>query len=261
MIYQEGWRHELKFRLPVSIIPRLREAFMPFVEHDAFCAKRPKNRYTVRSIYYDSNGLDFFFEKKDGLEVRKKLRVRTYDSPGDHDHAFIEIKRKHGRYGFKDRLKMPLDTVAELLDTNNDDWESVVTGLSKKRILSRMREMSKRMDLKPQVLVTYDREALLGLDNSRNRVTFDCNIRALDNPTLEDIYSEDMTSVINEEFVLELKFDEWMPSWMGCIIRDFALTVGNYSKYCNGVEACWQEIDLERLAALEIPNKSRSAHG
>lgn len=263
--YSEGWRHELKFLLPTGFIPGLRDAFAPYVALDAYCRERDDRKYTVRSIYYDSLDLDFFFEKIDGFEVRKKLRIRTYDAPGDHDIAFIEIKRKHGRYGFKDRLKLPLDHIPGVLDLDNQNWQSMVPSYGSQRVLRRMRELSTKMNLQPTLLVTYDREAMVGLENTRHRVTFDCNLRSLKNPLLGDIFTEKMTPVITDLFVLELKFDEWMPDWMGQIIKDFDLTVGSYSKYCHGIEACWDFADLLDSAALKKSNrqnlKQKAAHG
>jgi SPX domain protein involved in polyphosphate accumulation len=263
--YSEGWRHELKFLLPASLIPALRDAFAPHVALDSYCGMRSDRMYTVRSIYYDSSDLDFFFEKVDGYEVRKKLRVRTYDSPGDHDGAFIEVKRKHGHYGYKDRLKLPLGHISGVLDLGNNQWRRSVPVYGHQRILGRMRELSTKMDLNPTLLATYDREAMLGVKNSRHRVTFDCNLRSRKAPALGDIYSEDLTRIFQDEFVMELKFDEWMPEWMGLIIADFGLTVGSYSKYCHGIEACWDYADLRHSASLKKSIKpemnQKAAHG
>lgn len=263
--YSDGWRHELKFVLPTSFMPRLRDAFAPHVALDFFCRSRSGQNYTVRSIYFDSLELDFFFEKMDGFDVRKKLRVRTYDAPGDHENAFIEIKRKHGRYGFKDRLKVPLGNVYDVLDLDYEDWQAMVPSYGNQRILGRMRNLSAKKNLQPTLLVTYDREAMVGVDNSRHRVTFDCNMRALKNPTLDDIFSEELVPVFKDEFVLELKFDEWMPDWMGRVIKDFDLTVGSYSKYCHGIEACWDTAELRDSATLRMPNihqsQQKAAHG
>ncbi len=145
--YSDGWRHELKFVLPTSFMPRLRDAFAPHVALDFFCRSRSGQNYTVRSIYFDSLELDFFFEKMDGFDVRKKLRVRTYDAPGDHENAFIEIKRKHGRYGFKDRLKVPLGNVYDVLDLDYEDWQAMVPSYGNQRILGRMRNLSAKKNL------------------------------------------------------------------------------------------------------------------
>ena len=39
------------------------------------------------------------------VETRKKLRVRTYNTPERHSPVYLEIKRKFGRKGLKERLQ------------------------------------------------------------------------------------------------------------------------------------------------------------
>jgi len=52
---------------------------------------------------------------------------------------------------------------------------------------------------------------------------------------------------------------------MGRVISDFDLTVGSYSKYCHGIEACWDGADLKDFATLKAGNflnlKQKAAHG
>ncbi|MHA1916493.1 MAG: VTC domain-containing protein, partial [Promethearchaeota archaeon] len=52
--------------------------------------------YEVRSLYFDSNFHHSFLEKRDGVAIRKKLRIRYYPNfAGDNqEFAFIEVKKK-----------------------------------------------------------------------------------------------------------------------------------------------------------------------
>ncbi len=52
--------------------------------------------YQVRSLYFDSLSNRDFQEKEDGLELRRKFRLRVY-SP-DADFALFEMKQKQGPY-------------------------------------------------------------------------------------------------------------------------------------------------------------------
>lgn len=52
--------------------------------------------YPVRSLYFDSLYNRDFQEKEDGIELRRKLRLRVY-SPYS-DFALFEMKQKQGPY-------------------------------------------------------------------------------------------------------------------------------------------------------------------
>lgn len=230
-------RYELKYHIPRSLIPAIRKLTEPYVEHDSYCEDMPDNLYTVRSIYFDSEELDFYFQKLDSVRVRKKLRVRTYNLPRDRASAFLEIKRKFGRLGRKERLMMDLDQVGEAL--NGKDPRETLPRLSdpERRMLDRFRFNLKVSRLNPVVLVVYEREAFQGRDNERWRMTLDQNIRSRATPVMDQIFEEQgLVTFEDRMFVLELKFDNFMPQWMTKLIRLFNLRPQSYSKYVRGID-------------------------
>ncbi len=239
IIAPEGaFRYELKYALPLSFMEEVRTITRPYVQHDRHCAEMPNEHYTVRSVYYDTDDLLFYFEKMDSVRIRKKLRVRTYNGPEDMAPAFLEIKRKYGRRGFKERVRLPITDIDNAL--NSKDAAEIVAGRSfkERKALDRFRFNMRTRHLRPVVLVTYEREAFVGRDNERVRVTFDQNIRSLINPTLEQIFEDVGLRVFEDElFVLELKFDGMMPRWMTQLIRLLNLRSHPYSKYCHGIDA------------------------
>jgi hypothetical protein len=237
-------RHELKFLLPRTCMDELRPEVRRHTVLDPFCTRIPGSRYVVRSIYLDTADFEFYFEKIDGVKVRKKLRIRTYDSPEPGGPAFIEIKRKMGRCGLKERLQLPLARVDHALNGKNPDRVLPDPTFRNRKVLGKIRYLMHVKDLRPVVLVTYEREAYVGSDDARQRVTFDSNIRSLVNPTLEQIGEEcGLKQFEDTHFVLELKYDGSMPGWMVRLIRDFDLERGPYSKYCNGLDA-WHAVAI-----------------
>ena len=232
----EFHRYELKFRLPVELIPDIKRCVLPYVTPDPHAAHKPDHTYTVRSIYYDSDDLIFYHEKLDSVKVRKKLRIRGYNRPEDEAPIFFEIKRKYGRRGYKERLSMP---IGQLLPALNGVDEAIadLPFLSRK-VIERFRYNILRKKLSPVVLVTYEREPLIGIDDLRLRVTFDQNIRSLIDPRLDQLFDEkNLRQFEDRHFVLELKFDDLMPRWMAELMRDFDLRSHSYSKYCHGIDA------------------------
>lgn len=231
-------RYEFKYRISRTLIPDIRAYIEPYVEHDPHCADLPGHQYTVRSIYFDSQDLDFYFDKLDSVRVRKKLRVRTYNLADDGAPAFLEIKRKIGRRGLKERLMLDLSQVDPVL--NGGEPEEVLPDLPflDRKVLDKFRFNLITREMNPVVLVVYEREAMIGRENERCRVTFDQDIRSLVNPRLEQIFEEDALRPFEEAFfVLEMKFDERMPRWMTRLVRLLDLRAQSYSKYVHGIDA------------------------
>jgi len=250
----DGMRHELKFYLPISMIDQIRPLIDGHVQHDPYCAKQPNQNYTVRSIYYDSVDLHFYHEKIDSVKTRRKLRVRTYNTHNSDSIAFVEIKRKFGRVGCKDRLMLPLGKVDHAM--NGVKPEEVLgenPSFGDRSVLGKIRFLLNMKRLHPVVLVTYDREAFVGRRDTTVRVTFDRNIRSLLNPTMEQMFEEEsLIQFEDHQFVLELKFDEAMPTWMAALIRKLNLSSESYSKYCTGIDVWLQNPNNEAGAAKAL---------
>ncbi len=188
------------------------------------------------------------------MKTRRKLRVRTYNTHQTDSIAFVEIKRKFGRVGYKDRLMLPLEKVDHAM---NGVKPEVALGnnpsFSDRSVLGKIRYLLNMKRLHPVVLVTYEREAFIGQRDPTARVTFDCNIRSLLNPTMKQLFDEEsLVQFEDHQFVLELKFNEAMPTWMAFLIRKLNLSSESYSKYCTGIDAWLQNPDNEAAVAKAL---------
>ena len=92
------YRKEYKYLVPNDLLPDLRRALKPFLSLDDFAMQRDKKEYTVRSIYYDTKTLEFYFEKIEGYKIRKKIRIRGYNQLLGEKVVFLEIKRKYENF-------------------------------------------------------------------------------------------------------------------------------------------------------------------
>jgi SPX domain protein involved in polyphosphate accumulation len=230
-------RKEFKYYVPWERQDALRERFLMHMEYDPFCVNRKDHMYSVRSIYFDTPGLLFYYEKIDGLKLRKKLRVRSYDKPGDHDVAFLEIKRKIKNIIMKERAGVPIGQAPNLLNGARLNLLREKPSIPEKAALSKFIFLVKRLNLNPTVLITYEREAFVGVDDENLRVTFDCNVRSYPNPDFDDLFrEEDLREISPPWFVLEIKFYGVMPLWTRELVRDFGLRKQAISKYCNGLD-------------------------
>ncbi len=231
-------RKEYKYYVDYRHLESLRRRFLTNMEYDPFCRDLESKCYTVRSIYLDTRNLLFYYEKKNGIKIRKKLRIRTYNE-GSHDStAFLEIKRKNQQRVFKERSKIWLAEAPNLLNGARLELVEDQPEYREKLALDRFIYLTKRLKLEPQSLIAYEREAFVGLDDPTLRVTFDLNVRSYLQPDPTEIFREDdLKHMESSRFILEIKFTGRMPFWVRCIIRDFKLRIQSISKYCNGLDA------------------------
>jgi len=256
MFYFE--RREYKYHIGYEKLSALRKSFLPFMRHDAFCAERSDQQYTVRSIYFDTHNLQFYNEKKMGIKIRKKLHIRVYDFPAKCHQAFLEIKNKREDTIFKERASIPGEHLAYfahnphlLLKDNNGSANGG-------KAIEKFIYFLYRLSLEPLVLVVYEREALTGLDDPSLRVTFDLNVRSYANPLVEEIFrEEDLIEIDDKEFILEIKTYGKLPLWVRNIVRDYNLRLEAISKYCDGVDAGRRH--YKRLSSVQAVNGFRES--
>ena len=66
----------------------------------------------IRSLYFDTPDDQDFQDKVDGLELRRKLRLRTYSPQSD--FAMLEMKQKQGPYQRKRSLRLAREDAQRL---------------------------------------------------------------------------------------------------------------------------------------------------
>ncbi len=69
--------------------------------------------YVIRSLYFDTPDDEDFNNKVDGLELRRKIRLRTYSPQSD--FAMLEMKQKEGPYQRKRSLRLGREEAERLM--------------------------------------------------------------------------------------------------------------------------------------------------
>jgi hypothetical protein len=231
-------KYEFKYIVPVSKLDDLRESIRPFVELDPYAAIMPGGQYTVRSIYYDTANFDYFFEKIDGYKIRKKIRIRGDNTPEGSDMVFMEIKRKFKEPIEKDRERLTFEVMKRLMAGEGSEAygeqaeDHGVNGAGK--FLYHVY----RNNLKPVVLVVYEREAYHDRFLKEGRVTIDKNLRSIAYPSLDDLYSEEkIKPALKDKFIFEVKFKDTFPSWLRPITGRLGMVKRSASKYVFCVDS------------------------
>ncbi len=235
---QKG-RNEIKYFIEPAMVQALLDYSRAHIIHDEYALKMPDFRYTVRSLYYDSPNLDFYWEKIDGLKVRRKLRIRTYNTRDENSVAFLEIKRRYGTAVVKERAKYSFDEIARLMSSPEHIWLSYQESTDGSLVLGKWIDNIIRWNLEPTMLVVYEREAYVGRfkDENNTRLTIDYDVRVRVTDSVDHMFAEEnLTHVVSNLCILELKYNQFMPKWMRGLVQEFGLTQRSISKYCMGID-------------------------
>ena len=127
-------------------------------------------RYTVTSLYFENPEQEIYFETKNKLKYRQKLRLRVYDDTDINGTAFFEVKQKHNKVVNKRRLVMPL---AEAYRYLKSDKERNLTSYETLNIqvLREIDHFRKLYNLQSEMIVSYDRHAFHGVTDAELRIT------------------------------------------------------------------------------------------
>ena len=232
-------RRELKYLVREADRERLVRRLAPYIRPDphATVVKDGTLGYTVRSIYLDTPGLRDWAEKESGDEIRRKLRIRSYDTPGS-GPTVLEIKRKENSAVWKDRAPMTAQQAVTLLkgaSPSDLDLKEKVR-IPAERFLYRLRAERRQ----PVLLVTYWREPNVGRLDPSLRVTLDRRLRVAAFPSLGPdligLFSERLRPVMPGSFILEVKYNRDHPSWMRAIVAEFSIRQQALSKYGMGLQ-------------------------
>ena len=188
----------------------------------------------VFNLYFDTDGYDFIIQSIDQPVFKGKLRARSY---GGYDRVFLEIKTKlrdkdDQNPGFKRRVMITNDDFSELISKKTTAVELASRKIETKHDLQIAKEIDyliKKFDLKPKILVMYDRESYKGED--RLRLTFDENLSYRDHDLGflkqkdDKIYFKDKRKII-----LEIKAHGVLPLWLVKALSENRIYPQRFSK-------------------------------
>ena len=181
--------------------------------------------YMIRSLYFDTPDEQDFNDKVDGLELRRKIRLRNYDP--DSDFAMLEMKQKEGQYQRKRSLKVKKEDALKLcsgdyspLKAYDDPFAAECYGLMNLRCY------------RPKAIVEYKRYAFIARENNI-RITLDSGISATE--SCFDIFSKKLPLYpVTDPFllVLEVKYNGFLLSYIKDMLNRVERSELSVSKYC-----------------------------
>ncbi|MDO5377821.1 MAG: polyphosphate polymerase domain-containing protein [Clostridia bacterium] len=215
-------RHELKYLITPAELTVLRGVLKPVMQLDPNGDER--NEYHIRSLYFDTINDDFFQEKVSGVGNRKKYRIRIYNFS---DRVIkLECKSKYGDLISKQSVSIPRDLAEQLIAGDPEGLQRMRHPL----FHDVFREMRTRL-MRPAVIVDYVREAYIH-PAEEVRITFDKQLRTGLYAT--DIFDRSLPTypVFDDPCeVLEVKYDEFLPTYLQAILSGITAQRSAVSKY------------------------------
>ncbi len=220
----EVLRKEKKFLITLDEYYRIKNKLEKILKLDS---NSNGDGYIVRSLYFDTID-DADYENKDqGLEMRRKIRLRNYGA--NSDFAVLEIKQKQGEFQKKRSLKLSKEDAFQMINGNY----SVLLKYNE----SFAYECYCLMNMycyKPKAVIEYKRKAFVVKEN-KIRITFDHNIRATESNF--NIFDESLNQnlMMNTFFVvLEVKYNGFLLSYIKDLLNECSKSELSVSKYCLG---------------------------
>lgn len=182
--------------------------------------------YLIKSVYFDSLYDRDYYEKDSGLEMRKKIRLRTYgkDSP-----IKLEWKQKQGTKQRKLSLMIRRAHAEEIL---KGDYRCLLEyeGELPKQFYATMTEQV----YLPRCMVQYQRLAYM-LPTNDIRITLDSSISSQEGNM--NLWDENLSvypvSPVGKT-VLEVKYNHFLLDYVKTALSGYELTETANSKYTAG---------------------------
>ena len=231
------YRYEFKYILNKKISNQIEKEARNFMIYDGHVKKELNNKYFVRSLYFENNFASNFYEKVDGMKIRRKYRLRTYSNFFDPKvPIFFEVKGRISERTYKKRINIK-NKYLNLFLSQSQNFNLLNLYPNNEMIINFIFD-SFRKNLKPLILVDYKRRPYINKFGLYFRLTFDTNL--LSSKT-NNLFSNDKYSSWLEckagYTILEVKFDRSIPAWFHRVIQCYNLKRRSVSKFVLGMSS------------------------
>ena len=215
------FRNEQKYLLSKKDAIILQVRLEGLLEKDEHLGDR--DSYLIRSIYFDDPYDGCLREKIDGVDDRKKWRIRSYDC----DDSVIHLECKEKLHGMtrkestaitRSQLEEVLSRIPQVTGDTDPLWNQFAL-----KILTE--------GYRPVTIVQYIRTPLVW-QPSNVRITFDTGLASSED--FEGFFDEDLPvrSIMPEGMdLLEVKFDTLLPDHLRHAMNLKNMAVTSFSKY------------------------------
>ena len=220
MVADMDYRHEWKHEIGTSDLIAIRQRMRAIAKPDTHALD---GTYRIRSLYFDNLADRALREKIDGVNCREKFRIRYYNK----DQSFIRLEKKNKWNGLGNKQSTTLSAEeAQAIVDGDLDWMMD----SDRPLLQELYTKMTVQGLRPKTIVDYTREPFVYAPGNV-RVTLDYNIRTGLGCT--DFLNPNCVTIPagNAPIILEVKWDEYLPSVIRDAIQLNSVRTTAFSKY------------------------------
>lgn len=181
--------------------------------------------YTIRSLYFDTPDDQDFQDKIDGLELRRKIRLRTYSPQSD--FAMLEMKQKEGPYQRKRSIRLNRADAERLC---RGDYDPLLA--YQNPFAAECYGLMHCRCYRPKAVVEYRRQAYVAREN-HIRITLDSRIMATESSAALFSPALSLYPVLDPwSLVLEVKYNGFLLSYIRDLLDRVERSELSVSKYC-----------------------------
>ncbi len=179
---------------------------------------------TVMSLYYDWDDFRLIRSSIEQPVYKEKLRLRSYDVPGEESPVFVELKKKYKGIVYKRRVRMTEREAEDYLSGR-------AAAPAEDQIIREIDWFLKTNPVQPKVLIACDRKAYVGREEPGLRLTFDSSIRWRDTQLRLTEGDHGRELLEDGQVLLEIKMPESAPLWLAELLSSLEIFPRSFSKY------------------------------
>lgn len=212
-------RREMKYKLTVAQYELLQSVMQEYMTLDQYGV------HTIQNLYFDTEDYLLIRRSIEKPRYKEKLRVRAYGMANEQSTVFVELKKKFKGIVYKRRVAM----------TDKQAHEFLAGQLPADHPSQIIKEIDYFMhfykNLRPRVLLSYQREAYFGKEDPNFRMTFDQKVLVRD----QDIdlskapYGDPILP--SNTVLLEVKTNLGLPRWLLDFFSEHHIFKTSFSKY------------------------------
>lgn len=187
-----------------------------------------EGRYIIHSLYFDDYKNTSSYTTEAGLSKRFKWRIRYY---GDNkNYISLEKKEKRESRCHKKSCQITIDEYEKIVSGNITD----ILYDTKKELIRELASDMLRFNYKPKIIIDYERIAFVE-EITNVRITFDMKISA--SYEIQEFLTGNYQKYYilpNGISLLEVKFDDILPSYIRRIVESYNYKQTSFSKYYFG---------------------------
>ena len=226
---QRTYRHEYKFLIDERQKARLYYRLQNLIPLDAHAGT--EGHYWIRSVYFDDYRDSCFYQNEDGINERAKYRIRIYNV----SDRSIRLERKSKKNGMtcKESAALTRDQ-CELLLQGRPLSMDTPQAEQYPQVLRQFLVLMLQRGMRAKTIVEYERIPFT-YPAGNVRITFDRNISS--SLQTERFFERDTLRypmLAKGRQLMEVKFDEYLPSFIRENLEIGSLQQTSFSKYYLG---------------------------